>query len=250
MVLHHMSEGRSGFALQYGALHPGGPPYLRGHPLGPSPCPRRRGIRHPDGHGDRGGRAHGLTYSPESCRASPLRHRRDNSSTSRFAEPLASAPASGTKMRSERSSRPERRSPTGVLPRPVARVVPANVPHRVDRGGPAEAPATDPRGGCAREGLGHGGGAPVDRRAEQPRPRLGYRDQLRLLYGAGFDQQHPGGGVGGQAVGEHAASRTTSDDDPVIRFCARFVDDSHTLTRRVRPGSGDAIWPARRVRCR
>ena len=35
MVLHHMSEGRSGFALQYGALHPGGPPYLRGHPLGP-----------------------------------------------------------------------------------------------------------------------------------------------------------------------------------------------------------------------
>ena len=225
MVLHHMSEGRSGFALQYGALHPGGPPYLRGHPLGPSPCPRRRGIRHPDGHGDRGGRAHGLTYSPESCRASPLRHRRDNSSTSRFAEPLASAPASGTKMRSERSSRPERRSPTGVLPRPVARVVPANVPHRVDRGGPAEAPATDPLGGCAREGLGHGGGAPVDRRAEQPRPRLGYRDQLRLLYGAGFDTRAAG------SVDRRLASTLPAEPPPTtIQSYDSVLGSSMTVT--------------------
>lgn len=91
----------------------------------------------------------------------------------------------------------------------------AHVDHAVDRARaaqhlPARPDLLSPPFACVGR---HRGVVGMLRVREQLAEALGHGDQGAAVLGAGFDQQHPMGGVLAEAVGEHAAGRAGADDE-------------------------------------
>ena len=93
-----------------------------------------------------------------------------------------------------------------------------DVAHRIDRAGAAQQLAAwAPQHAPTQLRLRGGGVVPVDRGQPGDFGQPGRHVHKRVpVAAAGFQQQHLDGGVFAEAVGQHAAGRTGTDDDVVV----------------------------------
>src|SRR5690606_762779 len=121
----------------------------------------------------------------------------------------------------------------GLGPAVVVRPVAADVDHGVDGGGAAEDLPAGPEQrapGEARLRLGVVG--PVHLRLEQPAEGGGDLDLGAGVRPARFEEEDARGGVGAEAVGQHAPRRAGTDDDVVVHGGPRAVASVPRRPRR------------------